>query len=950
MANVDIQGSSFDLSYRRTTYQPLDSSSVFNTYNDASVYALNNSKEKAYVPYAGQIISVLENNAIYKLIPAKDVEEIEERKGKPHFELALIGSKNDNDDRYVRKDIAETIQKLMTFIEGINVKGMATLAEITLLKDLLSQNFSVGSTGFGIYRDEVGNYHLDIDFVNIRRKLTADEIQVQRSYYVGGKQWVTPGAGIVCTSVEDTGSVYRCHFKTTDADGREVKCLFQADDRAICETFNLDKKPGGTLGNHYYWRLVVGVGTDYIDLSKSDCDAGSDAPLAGDEIVHLGNKSDRSRQGAICSDAITTGGPYIRVYKGISDYHLPQPNIDLNPEESIIKARFISIATGKDIDTQLNELQGNLDIIKGQTDKEYTMWFYDYAPTLSNIPASEWTTNTLKVMHEQDMFYNRESGLAYRFEKSGNTWAWNNITDLQTIKALEDAARAQDTADGKRRTFVAQPTDSQAYDVGDIWVNATYPSSAPFIYKDDTLVCKTAKAKGAIFSISHWQPSSSATTSYLENLGDQILAGATSSKEGIAAVKKLAEEGIVEAKEMANDAIDSINSAVTDIKEFSKQLGNLSDKVNGVDDTLVEHTTAIQATKDSIALLAQGKEKDENGNIVNINKSGLVTTAYFNSLFSERVEFDENGHITNTTAAGFITAADFSTQYAQMEKEDGLIKRSEISTFITRNVDGSFTSTALIDADKILFNGHIVANGTFIVGEDGNLTLNKITVNNVTANDMIANNLIANSGTFNGSINASNGYIGAFKINGYGLVNVDENPLACIQIEKNGGKFFRVNDSEDSMCSIRGDSITALSISAYGDNSVGLDIIAQAGVNSYAINSYGDVSFITRQTESAFIQGVRVSTRIITTSGNIHTNDDFLRFTSHENLTLTMPSPSSCPGKVYYLKQTAGSVTFTNGPFISPNGWETKDTYTLSGTYSMMLISDGSSWFFFYCG
>lgn len=775
MANVDIQGSSFDLSYRRTTYQPLDSSSVFKTYNDASVYALNNSKEKAYVPYAGQIISVLENNAIYKLIPAKGVEEIEERKGKPHFELALIGSKNDNDDRYVRKDIAETIQKLMTFIEGINVKGMATLAEITLLKDLLSQNFSAGSTGFGIYRDEAGNYHLDIDFVNIRRKLTADEIQVQRSYYVGGKQWVTPGAGIVCTSVEDTGSAYRCHFKTTDADGREVKCLFQTDDWAICETFNLDKKPGGTLGNHYYWRLVVGVGTDYIDLSKSDCDTGSDAPLAGDEIVHLGNKSDRSRQGAICSDAITTGGPYIRVYKGISDYHLPQPNIDLNPEESIIKAKFISIATGKDIDTQLNEMQGNLDIIKGQTDKEYTMWFYDYAPTLSNIPASEWTTNALKVMHEQDMFYNRESGLAYRFEKSGNTWAWNNITDQQTIKALEDAARAQDTADGKRRTFVAQPTDSQAYDVGDIWANATYPSSAPFTYKDDTLVCKTAKAKGAIFSISHWQPSSSATTSYLENLGDQILAGATNSKKGIAAVKKLAEEGIDEAKEMANDAIKSINNAVTDIKEFSKRLGNLSDKVNGVDDTLVEHTTAIQATKDSIALLAQGKEKDENGNIVNINKSGLVTTAYFNSLFSERVEFDENGHITNTTASGFITAADFSTQYTQMENEDGLIKRSEISTFITRNADGSFTSTALIDADKILFNGHIVANDTFIVDVNGNMTLNNITAKNLTLSgsingvDAVLNNMSLDN------VKANSGTIGDFQI-GSGRIGIQTDP------------------------------------------------------------------------------------------------------------------------------------------------------------------------------
>ena len=63
----------------------------------------------------------------------------------------------------MRKDIAETIQKLMTFIEGINVKGTATLNEIILLKDIVSKNFAAGGSGFGIYRDADGNYHLDID-------------------------------------------------------------------------------------------------------------------------------------------------------------------------------------------------------------------------------------------------------------------------------------------------------------------------------------------------------------------------------------------------------------------------------------------------------------------------------------------------------------------------------------------------------------------------------------------------------------------------------------------------------------------------------------------------------------------------------------------------------------------------------------------------------------------
>ena len=189
----------------------------------------------------------------------------------------------------------------------------------------------------------------------------------------------------------------------------------------------------------------------------------------------------------------------------------------------------------------------------------------------------------------------------------------------------------------------------------------------------------------------------------------------------------------------------------------------------------MEHTTAIQATKDSIALLAQGKEKDENGNIVNINKSGLVTTAYFNSLFSERVEFDENGHIINTTASGFITATDFSTQYTQMENEDGLIKRSEISTFITRNVDGSFTSTALIDADKILFNGHIVANDTFIVDVNGNMTLNNITAKNLTLSgsingvDAVLNNMSLNN------VKANSGTIGDFQI-GSGRIGIQTDP------------------------------------------------------------------------------------------------------------------------------------------------------------------------------
>ena len=432
---VKINGSSFALQYKRTTYRPIDSSSVFDTIEDARVYARNTDAE-AYFPYAGQLVSTLENGgAVYKL--SKD-DSIPETDGKRHFKLDPIGSKNDNDDRYVRKDIAETIEKLMTFIEGINVKGTATLNEIMLLKDLVSENFSAGGSGFGIYRDADGNYHLDIDFVDIRKKLSVEDIQVQQSTYVGGRQYNT-GGGIICNRVEDKGTYWRCYFKTTDSEWRTVYNTFQEDDQAICETFNLKS------GNHYYWRLVTGTGDDYIDLSKDDCASGSDIPLAGDSIVQLGNRTDTGRQGAIVWDSVTAGGPYVRIYNGINSYTMPEPLIDFNTVLSEITARFINQATGKDMDKTLDDMQVNLDIIKQQTDKEYTMWFYDYEPTLSNIPASEWTTAELKAMHDQDLFYNTATGQGYRFESG----AWEEITDHLTLKALEDAARAQDTADSK---------------------------------------------------------------------------------------------------------------------------------------------------------------------------------------------------------------------------------------------------------------------------------------------------------------------------------------------------------------------------------------------------------------------------------------------------------------------------------------------------------------------
>lgn len=721
---LKIKGDSFAGRYKRVNSYAIDSTDVWDTLEDAHIYARNTDTEP-YVPYAGQVISVLENGNVYKLV--KD-DTISEADGRKHFKLEVIGSTTNNDDRYLRKDIEETMPRLMHFLQGIDVKGVATLEEITLLKKIVSHNFAPGSTGMGIYQDESGNYHLDIDFVNIRRKLTAEELQVQQSSYTGGKQWNT-AAGIICNRVEDRGTAWRCYFKTTDAEGRTVRNTFAAGDQALCETFNLSKQAGGKLGNHYYWRLVTATGEDYIDLSKADCDVGSDAPQAGDNIVQLGNRTDITRQGAICWDSVTEGGPYVRVYKGIDAYHLPQPHIDLNPEHSTIKAKLVSEATGQDVSEDISSLQKNMEKVKEQTDKMFVIWFEDYVPTLSNLPASEWTDDATRAEHEQDLFYNTSKsaaaggGRAYRFEKDASgQYAWVEVTDKDTIAALEAAAKAQDTADGKRRVFVAQPKASDVYDVGDLWVNATY-SGGGVAYDNDELVCITAKAAGAAFSISHWKPASTATTAVIKNLGNQIIqvvSDLEDADEAIAAAERLANQGISD----ANDAYLRANAAYS-------YASNVENSLYWTDQTVSEHTTAISQTKESIALLAQGKVKNNDGTVSELS-GGLVTDARFNSLLSKMVSFDKDGHVTNIDTTGFVTTSNFASQYAQMEAADGYIKRSEISSFITKNADGTFTSNALVSADNIRFNGNIIANDSFIVDKEGNVTMNDTTINNAT--------------------------------------------------------------------------------------------------------------------------------------------------------------------------------------------------------------------------
>ena len=114
------------------------------------------------------------------------------------------------------------------------------------------------------------------------------------------------------------------------------------------------------------------------------------------------------------------------------------------------------------IETTLQDIEE----IQSQIDGNITTWFYSGVPTLNN--ASDWTTDDEKNNHIGDLYYDQDTGYAYRFVLQENVYKWIKIQDTDVAEALAIANSAQDTADSKRRVFVVQPTPP--YDVGDIWL------------------------------------------------------------------------------------------------------------------------------------------------------------------------------------------------------------------------------------------------------------------------------------------------------------------------------------------------------------------------------------------------------------------------------------------------------------------------------------------------
>lgn len=179
-----------------------------------------------------------------------------------------------------------------------------------------------------------------------------------------------------------------------------------------------------------------------------------------------------------------------------SKIKLSSDNISLKVE----KVEETAQSTAEDLTNYINLNKKELENLQSQIDGSIMTWFYSYVPTNSNKPAVDWNTVDLKNNHLGDLFYDTTTGYCYRWQVQSNQYSWSRVTDVDVTKALSDAAKAQDTADAKRRVFVTTP--KPPYEVGDLWVQGT---------SGDIMRCKTAKTSSQSYSSSDWDKASKYT-------------------------------------------------------------------------------------------------------------------------------------------------------------------------------------------------------------------------------------------------------------------------------------------------------------------------------------------------------------------------------------------------------------------------------------------------------
>ena len=441
------------------------------------------------------------------------------------------------------------------------------------------KGMKVGSNGDWTL-DERDNTHLTTDYLQVRMKAIFETLEILHTDTLGGELFITPVGSNRILKVEEVNitydgvsqKAYRCYF-LGEQDGSKVENKWKVGDQARSKSFNLTAGKYHNVGNHYYWRLVIGVSSEaveidgkkyhYVDLSDIDKDAASDEPMVDDILNQCGNRTDITRQSCLVFSAVDTYSPCITLYHGVDGYTFNNKEyVDYGVNHSTNKAFFHVYGdmyfgdrptsannyegdsyVKYDSDKKKVTIKGDLDIKSTYDGKTLDKYIADNSLDKNAVETIIKKSETITDLQNQidgaieTWFYEGEPTLenapaiSWKTDKDKKTHLGDLYYDNKTGKAYRFAKdgstykwiiikdteltkaiedSSQALKDAKSKRRIFGSQPVPPYDVNDMWVNATYPSDGS-TYKNEILKCSTAKAEGEEFNISDWKLASKYT-------------------------------------------------------------------------------------------------------------------------------------------------------------------------------------------------------------------------------------------------------------------------------------------------------------------------------------------------------------------------------------------------------------------------------------------------------
>lgn len=586
--------------------------------------------------------------------------------------------------------------------------------------------------GFQLWKGEDGRTYLTVDKLTVRQTMAVMELLIEKVRSVGGQICVSAANGRIKT-VEESGEHYLITFEQDN--------MFVQHDLMRCQTFT-----GKDMRS--YWVEVADVTEDGIVVAKEEFEGVE--PKEGDECVLMGNTANTDRQNLVLISATEDGQPRVDVMDGvrgktfdnclrarlgsldgIRDDKFPadrQPKGNgLYADNAFLKGTFV-LETGEDVKTRFEitegKVQSAIDSVRNDFLSEKG---YLNNPTFAS-GLEKWNSENETV-----------------FFLVGNKWVWANGAALS--KKGDGASVVTDMGRKVvriRNKYIRQKHENLRF-VPTFPTNGDGKKDALPVYLSFFYRCAKAgtlkigfenvdKAGFADFDSLAVSEQIAATDGYVQYTCSGLWNGTGEFK--------LAFDG--------------------DIYLYMLVLS--TDKIEAL---TYKYKTLFEQSERLVKIAALNFDKD--GKV--LEGSEIITTAKYNALISER--FDEHGALKNT--AGLITATDWATwlnSYAgdmekkldieafagmfasAVEESTDIVKRAEVSAFVTKDENGKLESGVRISADQITLEGAVTMNEYFKVNADGSLDVKSARMKDAEVTGVIHANLLYSST----KVNAPNEY------------------------------------------------------------------------------------------------------------------------------------------------------------------------------------------------